>query len=77
LTTIEDLQRQLDERTAQLLTVRLELIDTKICELQDNDADKEKRLRTVESSATRFEFLVWLAVAGGIASLISMITRGL
>jgi len=73
MSEIESLKQQLEAREAELLQVKLELIESKISELQQRDADKEMRLRLVESSRTRFETLAWLAFGGGALSLASLI----
>jgi hypothetical protein len=73
MSEIEILKQQLETKEAELLQVKLELIESKIAELQQRDADKEMRLRLVESSRTRFETLAWLAFGGGAVSLASLI----
>jgi len=73
MSEIESLKQQLESKEAELLQVKLELIENKIAELQQRDADKEMRLRLVESSRTRFETLAWLAFGGGALSLASLI----
>lgn len=73
MSEIESLKLQLEAREAELLQVKLELIESKIAELQQRDADKEVRLRLVESSRTRFETLTWLAFGGGAVSVASLI----
>ena len=75
MTELDTLKQQLEAREAELLQVKLELIETKICELQHNDADKELRLRAVEMSRTRFETIAWLACGGGAVSLINILLR--
>ncbi len=62
-----------------LYVVRLRLDRLKIdraqfiAELQQRDADKELRLRTVEAARTRLETLAWLAFGGGAMSLINVL----
>ncbi len=78
MSEIEMLRQELDTKEAELLQVKLELIENKIAELLQRDADKETRLRLVESSRTRLETLAWLAFGGGainLASLISMLVK--
>ncbi len=70
---IESLKKLLETREAELLQVKLELIENKIAELQRRDADHELRLRQVETSRTRFETLSWLAFGGGALSLINIL----
>jgi hypothetical protein len=71
---INALREQLHKREAELLTLRLELIDSKITTLQKSQSDMEERLRAVETSRVRFETLAWLAFGGGALSLINVIT---
>jgi hypothetical protein len=75
MTEVNALKRQLEAREAELLQIKLALIESKITELQQNDADKESRLRTVEVSRTRFETLAWLACGGGAISIINILLR--
>ena len=75
MTERSSLKQQLEAKEAELLKVKLELIESKITELQQNDADKETRLRAVKISRTRFEMLVWLACGGGAVSLINILLR--
>ncbi len=75
MTELNSLKRQLEAREAELLQVKLELIESKITELQQNDSDKELRLRAVEISRTRFETLAWLACGGGAVSLINILLK--
>jgi len=72
MSEIDMLREQLQAKEAELLNVKLELIETKIQELQCNDTDKEMRLRAVEGSRIRFETLAWLAFGGGAVSLINI-----
>ena len=71
---INALRDQLRTKEAELLTVKLELIETKITTLQKDNSDMEERLRVVEMSRVRFETLAWLAFGGGALSLINVIT---
>jgi len=73
MSEIECLKQQLETKEAELLQVKLELIESKIAELQQRDADKELRLRMVETSRTRFETIAWLAFGGGTISLINIL----
>jgi hypothetical protein len=73
MTDIDALKQQLESKEAELLTVKLELIESKIAELQQRDADKELRLRLVETARTRFETIAWLAFGGGAISLINIL----
>ena len=75
MTELNILKQQLETKEAELLQVKLELIESKIAELQHNDLDKEQRLRLVEISRTRFETLAWLACGGGAISLINILLR--
>lgn len=73
MTELDTLRGQLQEREAELLQTKLELIDTRIADLHRRDLDKEQRLRLVEASRTRFETLSWLAFGGGAVSLFNLI----
>ncbi|MFH1185738.1 MAG: hypothetical protein V1755_11990 [Chloroflexota bacterium] len=73
MTRLETLKHQLESKEAELLQLKLELIESRIAELQQRDADKEVRLRTVESSRTRLETLAWLAFGGGALSLVNIL----
>ena len=75
MSELETLKQQLEAREAELLQVKLELIESRIAELQQHDADKESRLRAVEISRTRFETIAWLACGGGAVSLINIVMR--
>ncbi|HEX9014337.1 MAG TPA: hypothetical protein VF813_12495 [Anaerolineaceae bacterium] len=75
MTEVDSLKQQLEAKEAELLKVKLELIESKIVELQQADADKELRLRAVEISRTRFETLAWLACGGGAMSLINILLK--
>jgi hypothetical protein len=74
MTELDTLKQQLENKEAELLQVKLELIETKIDELQRREADHEARLRQVETSTTRFETLAWLAFGGGALSLINILS---
>ncbi len=69
-----NLRKQLRKKEAELLQAQLALIETKISRLEQNHADQETRLRTVESARVRFETLTWVAFGGGALSLINVIT---
>jgi hypothetical protein len=73
MSEINTLRRELESKEAELLQVKLKLIESKIAELQQRDADKEVRLRLVETSRTRFETLAWLAFGGGAISLVNIL----
>jgi hypothetical protein len=73
MSELDTLKQQLETKEAELLQIKLELIESKIAELQQRDADKELRLRLVEASRTRFETLAWLAFGGGAISLINIL----
>ena len=73
MSELERLKQQLKTREAELLQAKLELIETRLADLQRSEADKEVRLRAVEVSRTRFETLAWLAFGGGAVSLINIL----
>jgi hypothetical protein len=73
MTELDALRTQLESKEAELLQLKLELIESRIIELQQRDADKELRLRIVEASRTRLETLAWLAFGGGAISLVNIL----
>jgi len=70
---INMLREQLMTKETELMHVRLALLESKISNLEHQDADQEMRLRVVETSRVRFETLAWLAFGGGALSLINVI----
>ncbi len=75
MTELDTLKKELEAKEAELLRMKLELIESQIAELQRCDADKEVRLRAVEISRTRFETLAWLAFGGGAISVIDLVLK--
>lgn len=75
MTELDSLKHQLEAKEEELLQIKLELIESKIVELQQSDSDKELRLRAVEISRIRFETLAWLACGGGAVSLINILLK--
>ena len=73
MTELRSLRSQLQSREAELLQLKLKLIESRIAELQQHDVDKELRLRIVEAARTRLETLAWLAFGGGALSLINIL----
>ena len=73
MTELDALRTQLETKEAELLQLKLALIESRINELQQRDADKELRLRIVEASRTRLETLAWLAFGGGAISLVNIL----
>jgi hypothetical protein len=72
---ISILREELRTKESELMQVKLELIETKIANLQQDNCDMEERLRVVETSRIRFETLAWLAFGGGALSLINVIAQ--
>jgi hypothetical protein len=72
---IHILREELRTKESELMQVKLELIETKIANLQQDNFDMEDRLRVVETSRIRFETLAWLAFGGGALSLINVIAQ--
>lgn len=72
---IHILREELRTKESELMQVKLELIETKIANLQQDNCDMEDRLRVVETSRIRFETLAWLAFGGGALSLINVIAQ--
>lgn len=75
MSELDELKEALAQKNAELLTVRLQLIDNQICTLRTDSNDHEDRLRIVETSRVRFETLAWLAFGGGALSLINIIAQ--
>ncbi len=75
MSELDTLKQQLEAKEAELLQVKLELIESLITELLQNDADKELRLRAVEICRTRCGTLAWLACGGGAVSLINILLK--
>jgi hypothetical protein len=65
LKRVEDFRR-LDELESKLLQLQ---IDT----LRKSLEDHETRMRILEDSATRFNFLLYLTMGGGLVSLINLL----
>jgi hypothetical protein len=72
---IINLREQLKTKEAELLQVKLTLIESKIANLEQHNADQENRLRVLETSRVRFETLSWLAFGGGGLSLLNLILQ--
>ena len=60
--TLEGLQRQ--------------FLEMQIQSLQKDFDDHEKRLRLLEDTATRFNFLLYLTMGGGLVSLFNLFAIG-
>jgi hypothetical protein len=73
MSELHTLKQQLESKEAELLQIKLKLIENKIAELQQHDSDKELRLRLVEAARTRFETIAWLAFGGGAISVINIL----
>ena len=58
--------RRLDQLEAKILQLQ---IDT----LKKSSEDHEARLRTLEETATRFNFLLYLTMGGGLVSLLNLL----
>lgn len=58
---------------------RLDELESKIIQIQldslrkDND-DHEKRIRNLEDTATKFNFILYLTMGGGFVSLVNLAT---
>lgn len=57
--------RRLDELEDKLLQIQID-------SLRKDSDDHEKRLRSLEDTATRFNFLLYLTMGGGLVSLINL-----
>lgn len=58
--------RRLDELEDKILQLQ---IDT----LRKESEDHEKRIRSLEDTATKFNFLLYLTMGGGLVSLIDLV----
>ena len=58
--------RRLDELEDKILQLQ---IDT----LRKESEDHEKRIRSLEDTATKFNFLLYLTMGGGLVSLVDLI----
>ena len=72
---IINLREQLKTKEAKLLQMKLALIESKIANLEQHDADQENRLRVVETSRVRFETLAYFAFGGGALSILNLILQ--
>ena len=72
---IINLREQLKTKEAELLQMKLALIESKIANLEQHDADQENRLRVVETSRVRFETLAYFAFGGGALSILNLILQ--
>lgn len=64
------------EPTPSLVGLQRQLFEMQIASLQKNLEDHEKRLRLLEDTATRFNFLLYLTMGGGLVSLFNLFAVG-
>jgi hypothetical protein len=64
-----------DKLREALVKVREELLKVQIETLKQDVIDHEKRLRLLEESATKFNFLVYITMGGGALSLINLVMQ--
>lgn len=70
---IDTLTAELKAKEARILELQLALMEKRIGELEHTGKDHEDRIRTVETSRTRFETMALLAFGGGALSFINLI----
>jgi len=58
---------RLDELENKIIQIQLDA-------LQRESADHEKRIRSLEDTATKFNFILYLTMGGGLVSLINLAT---
>lgn len=56
---------RLDELEAKLIQIQID-------NLNQSNTDHEKRLRALEDTATKFNFILYLTMGGGFVSLINL-----
>lgn len=60
-------------------TKRIDALENKIMQiqidgLQRSSDDHEKRIRALEDTATKFNFILYLTMGGGFVSLVNLVT---
>jgi hypothetical protein len=71
--TIHELQTQLDATRAERNLLHAQLTDMRLDALEKQAGDHEKRIRSVEEVATKFNFLMALSIGGGAVSVFVLI----
>ena len=61
-----------DQAEPTLSGLQRQIYEMQISSMQKVDDDHEKRLRLLEDTATRFNFLLYLTMGGGLVSLINL-----
>lgn len=70
---IHELQTELEATRAERDKFHADLVDRRLCQLETDHADHEKRIRGVEEVATKFNFLMALSIGGGALSAVVLI----
>ena len=60
------------EQAERIENIEQKLYQIQIDALSKNDADHEKRLRALEETQTKFNFILYLVMGGGLVSLIDL-----
>ena len=66
-----------DQATPTLEGLQRQFLEIQISAVQKNLDDHEKRLRLLEDTATRFNFLLYLTMGGGLVSLFNLFAVGI
>ena len=68
--TIQQLRSELETTRAERNSLHAQLTDSRLSALEKARDDHDKRIRTVEDVATKFNFLMSLSIGGGALSAI-------
>lgn len=63
-----------DEAEPTLAGLQRQLLQVQIDELKKTTGDHENRIRPVEDVATKFNFILYLTMGGGLVSLFTLAT---
>ena len=66
----QDIKEELESLRKERDILKEKNVDLRLCALETDGADREKRLRIVEEVATKFNFLMFLSIGGGVLSII-------
>lgn len=65
-----------DQASPTLEGLQRQFLEMQITSVQKDLDDHEKRLRLLEDTATRFNFLLYLTMGGGLVSLFNLFAIG-
>lgn len=68
----KELHDKIKELTSERNKYHAELVDLQINTMRLAIADHEARLRPVEDAVTKFNFILYLSMGGGLVSLINL-----